>query len=314
MFWKSVAIALCIASVAACRPAPALLPVVELDHYHNEAYGFSLSYPVALHVEVFSAEHLTIGSDEHELTERVVEVGVFAAAPEDEPLRFESFVYGQSRLLCTANGAVHSLRCTDVLRREPFETNGIAGIAFHLRHETVDVASGEVVSVSSRGPFFALNITPHVPDAPLTALIVRAPTPLAPEEVDADVVLAVARSVRFLEEEPVTQLIERTVIIHDVVDRRGQSALVVDYVQRVADAKSPAGYRIENTMTLKDTLVVAPGATLHAAPGAPAETGLTPLAADRLREAIAPGEAYRLTLRAGAVEAITHLPAPALPP
>jgi len=162
--------------------------------YTSETYGYSFVYPDSLDVQEYTPEHVALGRRQVEDGfDAVVEAGVFTADG-DSAVAFDDFVVDRARTLCAADGPRTSMRCTDVEQRTPFTTaTGLTGEVFYLKHETVDIASGAIDSVSGRGPFFVFQLSAN---APAAALIIRPPTNLAPDDVDSELVRQIANSIR----------------------------------------------------------------------------------------------------------------------
>lgn len=242
--------------ISACMPAP--LGVAARATYHNPEYGFAFSYPETLNLRVYSAEHVALGQAGEDEFAALAEAGVFTAI-QGAFASFEAFVIDRARATCAADGPGISLRCTDVQQLVPFETStGLVGEVFYLAHETVDVASNQVISQSGRGPFFAFNLSANLPGVQYAVLLIRPPATLEPAEVDSELLRSVAGSVRIDRVEALSNELELMAHIWEVIDLEGSPALVIDPVIWIQDPEAPNAFRIDNPNPQLVTLAVAP--------------------------------------------------------
>ncbi|HEX7023447.1 MAG TPA: hypothetical protein VF187_01405 [Gemmatimonadales bacterium] len=165
--------------------------------YENPTVSFSFEYPDSFDVREYSPSFVAIGSEEGEAFDAVVEVGV----EEGEGASFQDFAIERARLACAADGPNLSLQCTDVEMLQPVTTGeGREGISFYLKHVATRPGSGEVVATDGRGPFFAFELESREAEGGTNSqyemLIVRAPVVLEPDQVNAELVRRIARSLR----------------------------------------------------------------------------------------------------------------------
>lgn len=169
------------------------------ERYVNEAYDFSLRLPADLEARIYHGKAAAIGHLRGEALEPIAELNVATDLPgEHDGMRYADFVIERVRAPCAADGPGESHSCTGVQLMQPFETpEGVAGLVFYLRHERAELPVGNVLEVSVRGPFFALDLGGRMPGHRLAALLERPPAPVARSEVDARLVREITMSVEF---------------------------------------------------------------------------------------------------------------------
>lgn len=183
--------------LAACAPTP---PAAESGgQYTSAVYSFTVEYPDSFDLREYIPEFVAIGRAEGEGFRAAVELSVEMGETEgaDADTSFEQFVIERARVSCAADGPGMSLQCGDVIQRQPFSTrSGEPGIAFHLEHLTTRPGTAEVLDRDTRGPFFALALSPADREAEHAVLIIRPAVTLSPEQVDGALIRAIAESVR----------------------------------------------------------------------------------------------------------------------
>lgn len=296
--------------LAGCpSPAPEEAAHAELARYQSDTHGFSIQYPDTLDIRVYSPEHLDIGRMIADEFESEAQVGLYFSLPgEPRPASFADFAHDRARMLCAADGPRLSLECTAVERASRFETeDGPRGEVFYLRHETLDVSTGEVVEVSGRGPFFALDLSLQVPDTEFAVLLVHPPVVRDPAEVDAGLVRRIARSARLAAVTAAPELVEQMALVHDVL-LNDEAALVFDRVDWIEDPDAPAGFRVENPQVLLDTLELAADAIIRVLDSASPDRRAAEerLSVSAFADRFSPEVPYRLTLHGPRVVAVTE--------
>lgn len=161
----------------------------------NDTYGYSFEYSSNLEKLEYSDQALALGQLTEGGIDAQVEVQVFESEDGSENLSFEEFMLERLMMMCAADGPSMSRECTSVAQQQPFMTGaGVSGEEFYLE-ETTTHFSDNTTTTDRKGPFYTFNISDNTPGKQ-AMLVVYSPIALPPDQVDAEVVRAVAESVQ----------------------------------------------------------------------------------------------------------------------
>ena len=157
--------------------------------YENTVHGFSLSYPSNYSHVAYTPDIATIGHVSEEGVTGVAEARTFIV--DDVPGEsLTETVIKQLAMLCAADGPTGSFSCSDVSRSEAFTTlSGREGTTVYLSGELHEFAS-DTRTQTEKGPYVIIPL-----DTPNSVLVVHAPLNQSADEAQADLIIAIAKSV-----------------------------------------------------------------------------------------------------------------------
>ncbi len=169
----------------------------ETTVYINAAYGYRFNVPAGYEAMEYTDDMVAVGTPIEGGFDAVANVDLVTPFDDSEEQTFEDLVFTRAMNLCAADGPGMSISCTTVEQTESFETAaGQEGILFYLTEEQHNFETDEV-QTSSKGPFIVLDISDQLPEESYAALLIYPAIPLAPDEVDADLLRGIAASVEF---------------------------------------------------------------------------------------------------------------------
>ncbi len=142
--------------------------------YVSQQYGYGFTYPGTFQVLEYSPAYVAIGTTTRDAFNAIANIDVVTAELSSKE-SFEDFVHRSAMNMCAADGPHGSIRCVGVVRSSGILTRGgLQGELFSLKQINESLPSHATTTVE-RGPFFAFNISPNVPDKKFAALIVHVP-------------------------------------------------------------------------------------------------------------------------------------------
>lgn len=160
---------------------------IEGETYQSDKYGFAFNIPDGYNFSEDDAEHISVGEK--------VEVELLTG-PKSNFASFEDFLTGQLSNVCATVGTTASTTCDRITSAQGFTSDsGVPGGEVYLNriHSALSVGS---TTTSSFGPIYIFSIqSPTTSD--FAVLVVRPPANLSSDQIDAEIIKFVARSMKF---------------------------------------------------------------------------------------------------------------------
>ena len=170
--------------------------------YMNNANSYWFAYPNTYDLNEVSPDNVMVGTRTKEGFEPKVEVTVIESEEGRQYSSFETFAIDQARQFCPTDSPDLVLSCTGVESQEAFSAEtGLTGTMFYLTLQTRSVATGEVVT-TRKGPFYAFDASAVNVGPQFTLLLVRPPTAVAQEDVDAEAIRTIANTTFIVTPQP----------------------------------------------------------------------------------------------------------------
>ncbi|MDP1624930.1 MAG: hypothetical protein Q8L64_04130 [bacterium] len=132
--------------------------------YENATYGYSFAYPEGHEARAYTPDYVAVGRTTG---------GSFDSSADVTIVRGD--IIESMLAMCAADGPNESMSCTSIRRQDPVETStGFSGVRYFLNEAVTDTSTG-ITSVREKGPFFAFDISPNVPESARGYLVIHAP-------------------------------------------------------------------------------------------------------------------------------------------